>query len=209
MQRRPGQERRSDLINATILEIGAAKSLDVTTSQIAKRAGVSSGLAFHYFKDKDSLFLAAMREVLSSFSRDVSVVGKTAKTPQDRLNAIAVACFGASSLDRNTMSAWIVFYALALKSDRARRLLSVYQRRLHSNLVYNLRPLIGEQAEASARRIAGLIDGLYLRYALEDRKYHALDGASEVMHAIKIECLEHSELHRSRSGAHPSSPEID
>lgn len=188
MQRRPERERRADLINATILEIGAARSLDVTTVQIAKRAGVSSGLAFHYFKDKDSLFLAAMRAILSSYSDDVSRMMKSAQSPQDRLTAIAKACFGASSLDRNTMSAWVVFYALALKSSRAKRLLNVYQRRLHSNLVHNLRPLIGAQADPAARRIAGLIDGLYLRCALESHAVVAFDGAAEVLQAIEAEC---------------------
>ena len=37
--------RRSALVKATIAEIGEAQSLDVTVSQIAKRAGMSSALA--------------------------------------------------------------------------------------------------------------------------------------------------------------------
>ncbi|MDG1319155.1 MAG: TetR family transcriptional regulator, partial [Paracoccaceae bacterium] len=41
--------RRAALVKATIAEIGEAGTLDVTVSQIAKRAGMSSGLAHHYF----------------------------------------------------------------------------------------------------------------------------------------------------------------
>ena len=41
--------RRDALVKATIAEIGAAQSLDVTVGQIARRAGMSSALAHHYF----------------------------------------------------------------------------------------------------------------------------------------------------------------
>ena len=40
--------RRAALVKATIAEVGAAASLDVTVSQIAKRAGMSSARARHY-----------------------------------------------------------------------------------------------------------------------------------------------------------------
>ena len=55
--------RRAALIKATITEIGKAGSLDITVSQIAKQAGMSSALAHHYFGSKDEIFLAAMRHV--------------------------------------------------------------------------------------------------------------------------------------------------
>ena len=57
--------RRKALINATIAEIGQAGSLDVTVGQIARRAGMSSGLAHHYFGGKDQILLAAMRHAPS------------------------------------------------------------------------------------------------------------------------------------------------
>jgi TetR/AcrR family transcriptional repressor of bet genes len=63
--------RREELVQATIHEIGAAGSLDVTVGQIAKRAGVSPALAFHYFGGKDRLFLAAMRAILSVYGAEV------------------------------------------------------------------------------------------------------------------------------------------
>ena len=41
--------RKAALVKATIVEIGRTGSLDVTVSQIAKRAGMSPALAHHYF----------------------------------------------------------------------------------------------------------------------------------------------------------------
>ena len=60
--------RKAALVKATITEIGRAGSLDVTVSQIAKRAGMSSALAHHYFGSKERIFLAAMRHILSRYS---------------------------------------------------------------------------------------------------------------------------------------------
>ena len=57
--------RRAALVKATIDEIGAVGNLDVTVSNIAKRAGMSSALAHHYFGGKDQIFLAAMRHTLA------------------------------------------------------------------------------------------------------------------------------------------------
>ena len=63
--------RKAALVNATITEIGRVGSLDVTVSQIAKRAGMSSALAHHYFGSKDDIFLAAMRHVLTLYGAEV------------------------------------------------------------------------------------------------------------------------------------------
>jgi TetR/AcrR family transcriptional repressor of bet genes len=58
--------RREALVKATIAEIGAMGSLDVTVSKIAKRAGMSPALAHHYFGSKDRILLAAMQHILTT-----------------------------------------------------------------------------------------------------------------------------------------------
>ena len=63
--------RRAALVKATIAEIGDAGSLDVTVSRIAKRAGMSSALAHHYFGGKDQIFEAAMRHILRDYGQAV------------------------------------------------------------------------------------------------------------------------------------------
>lgn len=185
MARKPEEERRADLIAATIHEIAAAGSLNVTTSQIAKRAGVSPGLAFHYFEDKEGLFLAAMRSVLTAYSTDVKTAYRTAASPNERLEAIAKASFGMTSARKTAIAAWVNFYVLALQSEPARKLLAIYHRRLSSNLIYALKPKAGAAAPAIANRIAGLIDGLYLRHALNTTS--DTDLAKHVVHAIEAE----------------------
>lgn len=179
--------RRAALVKATIDEIGEAGSLDVTVSNIAKRAGMSSALAHHYFGGKDQIFMAAMRHTLTVYGAEVRGALAMAKGPQARAEAIIRAGFTTSNFRREVISAWLNFYVLAQSSAAAQRLLSIYQRRLHSNLVYNLRPLIGSHATSAAHRIAGLIDGLYLREGLARQSDTSTDAAEHVLALLRYE----------------------
>ena len=157
--------RRAALVEAAIAEIGAEGSLDVTVTKIARRAGVSSGLAHHYFGGKDDLFLAAMAHILAGFRSEVLVELKKAETPRARIDALVKASFAPSCFEPQTVAAWLNFYVMAQTSPRAARLLHVYHARLRSNLRFALRPLT-DRPDTLAETLGALIDGHYLRQAL-------------------------------------------
>ncbi|MFZ1726522.1 MAG: transcriptional regulator BetI [Albidovulum sp.] len=159
--------RRAALVKATISEIGRAGSLDVTVSQIAKRAGMSSALAHHYFGSKEQIFLAAMRHILTLYGAEIRGALAAAEGPRGRLTAIVRASFGPGSFRREVIGAWLNFYVLAQTVPAARRLLGIYQGRLQSNLLHALRPLIGERAAPVAQGLGAMIDGVYIREALK------------------------------------------
>ena len=79
--------RRRALIDATISAIGARGSLDVTMSEIAGRAGVSSALAHHYFGAKDELLQATMRHILAELALDARAALGAASSPRERVLA--------------------------------------------------------------------------------------------------------------------------
>lgn len=170
--------RRRALIDAAILAIGERGSLDVTMSEIASRAGVSPALAHHYFGAKDALLFATMRHILSELGRDLSTAVE-GREGAARLHAIISVNFSAKQFRPEIIAAWLAFYVEAQRSASLRRLLRVYARRLHSNLVFALKPLMPRQeAERTAEGIAALIDGLYIRRALKDGPP---DAASAIM----------------------------
>ncbi|SHK06013.1 transcriptional regulator, TetR family [Shimia gijangensis] len=158
-------KRRAALVDAAIVEIGKAGSLDVTVAQIARRAGMSSGLAHHYFGGKEQMLLAAMRHILGVFTEQVRIGFLSAKTPRERLEALIRANFADHVFDRKKTSAWLSFYAMAQANEDAARLMQIYQRRLQSNLLFDLRHLVANP-EAVAAALGALIDGAYLRAAL-------------------------------------------
>ena len=122
--------RKAALVKATIVEIGRAGSLDVTVSQIAKRAGMSSALAHHYFGSKEEIFLAAMRHILSLYGAEVRGAMHLASGPEERLRAILAASFSAANFRREAIGAWLNFWVLAQSVPEAKRLVAVYQGRL-------------------------------------------------------------------------------
>ncbi len=172
--------RRDAIVKATIAELGAKKSLDVTVSQIAKRAGMSSALAHHYFGGKDQIFLAAMRRILSDFGAEARDELKAA-VPNERAQAIIRSCFAPSCFTPDVIAAWMTFYVLAQTNDDALRLWQIYQSRIRSNLIFALRPMLADPVEAAENMIA-LIDGLYIRAALSAPEEPQL----AVNHAIRV-----------------------
>lgn len=158
--------RRAALVQATIAEIGAAGSLDVTVGQIAKRAGMSTALAHHYFGGKNQIFLAAMRQILRDFGVEVVAGLRAARTPRARAEALIAASFAPSCFAPATVSAWMTLYAQATTHPQTHRLLNLYQRRLRSNFTHALRPLSCDPRR-DAEMLGALIDGLYLRAGLD------------------------------------------
>ena len=179
--------RREALVKATITEIGAQGSLDVTVSQIAKRAGMSSALAHHYFGSKEQIFIAAMRHTLSLYGAGVRGALAMAQGPRGRIEAVIRAGFSTTNFRREVVAAWLNFYVLAQTNAEARALLLIYQNRMRSNLVHDLRQLVGDRAEGAAERIAGLIDGLYLREALGREIPSGEDATRQVLEALDLE----------------------
>lgn len=180
-----GQEpiRRKALVAATVAEIGARGSLDVTVGQIARRAGMSSALAHHYFGGKTDIFLAAMRHILSEYAAEVRAA-LAAAAPGRRLEAVIEANFAKSCFEPATVSAWLSFYGLAQSQPDARRLLSMYHARLRSNLRHALRERC-DAPELVADQIGALIDGVYLRAALSRTGVEgAADEVIQAAHAL-------------------------
>ena len=187
--------RRHALVLAAITEVGRAGSLDVTVSQIAARAGVSSALAHHYFGSKEQIFLAAMRHILAEFRASARRGVAGTDDPQARIKAIIAASFAPNQFERDVVAAWLTFYVQAQKSPQAARLLRVYAHRLDSNLVFELRKLVpGEAARRIAQGLASLIDGLYIRCALQESAPEPAEAKALVDDYLDM-CLE-----RERAG---------
>jgi TetR/AcrR family transcriptional repressor of bet genes len=184
--------RRRALIDATISAIGERGALDVTMSQIAGRAGVSSALAHHYFGAKDELLQATMRHLLSELGADLKAALRRTNTPRERVSAVIAVNFSTHQFRPDTVAAWLAFYVETQKSPAVRRLLIVYARRLHSNLMSGLGALLPRaEAIATAETIAAMIDGFYIRRALKDGPADAASAIAllEDYVATKLGCL--------------------
>lgn len=184
--------RRKALIDATISAIGERGSLDVTMSEIAGRAGVSSALAHHYFGAKDELLQATMRHLLSELGADLRAALPAATSPRERVLAVIAVNFSDKQFRSETIAAWLAFYVEAQKSTALRRLLRVYARRLHSNLMSGLcAAMPRNEADRVAEAIAALIDGFYIRRALKDGAPNAASAIAVIEDYLETKLHQH------------------
>ena len=159
--------RRQALLNAALKTIGVHGSLSVTMSEIARNAGVSAALAHHYFGSKDRLMIETIRSLLRRLRADVVEALRASASPRDRLSAVVRVSFHADQFSTETIAAWLAFYVEAQRSDEMRRLLTVYARRLRSDLLSALKMLCpAPEAIRIAEGTAAMIDGLYIRQGL-------------------------------------------
>jgi TetR/AcrR family transcriptional repressor of bet genes len=160
--------RRKALVDAALKTIGHHGSLTVTMSAIAREAGVSAALAHHYFGSKDQLLIETIRSLLRQLRADAGAALRAAKTPRERISAVVRISFQADQFAPEVVAAWLAFYSEAQRSEEVRRLLVLYARRLHSNLMSGLKALCGpEDAGRIADGAAAMIDGLYIRQSLK------------------------------------------
>jgi TetR/AcrR family transcriptional repressor of bet genes len=161
--------RRSQLIAATLEALDQVGMGDASIAYIARIAGVSNGIISHYFRDKNGLLDATMRHLMKALSDGVRE--RRASIPEDQtrehLRAIIEGNFDDSQVNGPAMKTWLAFWATSMHQPALRRLQRVNDLRLYSNLCGQFRRVLPqEQARSSARGLAALIDGLWLRGAL-------------------------------------------
>jgi AcrR family transcriptional regulator len=72
-------------------EVFARKGKAAKMSDVASWAGVSPGLAYHYFPSKDAIFLALVRQLVRPADELLAIVQRIPGTPRDRLKRIVTA----------------------------------------------------------------------------------------------------------------------
>ncbi|MEH2920897.1 transcriptional regulator BetI [Samsonia erythrinae] len=176
--------RRQQLIEATLAAINDVGMHDASIAQIARRAGVSNGIISHYFRDKNGLLEATMRYLIRHLGQAVKSRLQSLEdpSPRARLRAIVQGNFDESQTNSAAMKTWLAFWASSLHSPKLHRLQQVNNRRLYSNLCVEFsRCLPKARARIAAKGVAGLIDGLWLRSALND-------GVFDREEALSIAC---------------------
>jgi TetR/AcrR family transcriptional repressor of bet genes len=95
--------------------------------------------------------------------------------------------FSTHQFRAETVAAWLAFYVEAQKSPPMRRLLIVYARRLHSNLMSGLSAFLPRiEAIDTAETIAAMIDGFYIRRALKDGPADAVSAERLVEDYVEL-----------------------
>ncbi|MAG29494.1 MAG: hypothetical protein CL908_01215 [Deltaproteobacteria bacterium] len=84
--RRPGEQRRHELINAAIDVFGEAGFAGARIDEVARRVGIRRPSVLYHFPDKQALYSASIEDVVVDIWQRIR---STEQVPGDRLEAIA------------------------------------------------------------------------------------------------------------------------
>lgn len=161
--------RKPQLIDATLKAIDAVGLSHANVAMISRYAGVTPAIINHYFGGKAGLLDATMRHIISLLSDAVRT--RLANADQDdviaRVLAVVDGNFCEQQVESKVVKTWLTFWAQAMHEPTLYRLQHVNEQRLLSALRRELKvALPHEQAAFVAQGIAALIDGIWLRGAL-------------------------------------------
>lgn len=161
--------RRPQLVEATMSVIDEVGLSGASVALISRKAGVSPGIINHYFGGKHGLLEETMRSVLRQLSEASIAYLKEVHTDNvtARIKAIVAANFDSYQVESKVVKTWLAFWAQSMHDPALYRLQRVNEKRLLSHLRRELkRVLPAEDVAFVAQGIAALIDGIWLRGAL-------------------------------------------
>lgn len=163
--------RREGLIRATLQVVAEKGMQNATIADICSAAGVSRGLANHYFESKDHLLECAFRAMFAGLDA-VSSEAEAAETrPTRKLLAITYATFSNDFFNPTARAANLSFWSASLTSPS----LSAINREVYAGYHQHAARLFADaatgraialDAHQAAVSLIGMIDGLWLGLAL-------------------------------------------
>lgn len=138
------EERRAQLIEATLSTIAECGFSRTTLTEVARRAGLSHGLVLFHFETKDKLFVEALDYLSEEYRNNwQSALAASGPTPEERLAALVEADFSPQVCQPSRLYAWCAYWG----ESQSRPL---YQERCGANDEHYNRTLEGICAEMNA-----------------------------------------------------------
>lgn len=177
-RRKKSHNRRLDLIAAGIRCLGEGGLSNFTIDKICKQANVSRGLINHHFKSKDDLLLC----IYDSMTLYLVETDETLN-PEENVLAVIDKSFNSDSFEKSNLRAWLAVWGEVATHAKLRQLhvtrYRIYRQKISSAIrdIANARRL-DIDANAIARQLIALIDGLWLEYCLHSDGF-SLEAASK------------------------------
>ncbi len=108
------EERRLQLIDATIAVIAENGFARTTLGEVARRAGLSHGLANFHFESKDKLLAATLEHLSDEYRANwQAALAMAGPHPADRIAALIYADFAPAICTADRLAAWCAFWGEA------------------------------------------------------------------------------------------------
>jgi TetR/AcrR family transcriptional regulator, transcriptional repressor of bet genes len=106
----PPEERRGQLILATIRCVADRGLADTTIATVAQEAGLSQGIVNLHFRSKDGLLTETLRYLADEYRTACEAAAAAAESPVDGLLATVELDFRRSICSRDKLAVWFAFW---------------------------------------------------------------------------------------------------
>jgi TetR/AcrR family transcriptional repressor of bet genes len=166
-------QRRRDLIRATVAVIARHGYAGTTVSRVAQKAGVSVGLVNFHFHSKERLVRETFRHLSAEYDlvwrRNLAAV---ADEPRARLDVMIHTYFDPQVFTREKLPVWFTFWSDAELRDRYRVAALRVERRYLSEVEAEIARLLGDGRDSGplagkiTAALSAMIDGFWLQFML-------------------------------------------
>jgi TetR/AcrR family transcriptional repressor of bet genes len=187
----PRDDRRAQLIEATIQVIAAKGYARSTMSDVAGRAGLSHGLVNFHFQSKENLLLETLLYLAAEYTANwQAAVAGAGSDPADQLLALLMADFHPAICTPDRLSAWSAFWGEAasrpIYQDRCGDFDAAYDAFIENlcaqmNAVYGYRG----QPKRVARILRVTIQGVWLDLMSDPNAYSMAEARATVLTATQ------------------------
>jgi AcrR family transcriptional regulator len=175
-KRAPENERRRELIEATLECISELGIQATTVRAVAARAGVTNGLIRHHFESKANLIIEAYRRTMELITASsIEILDAREGTPHQRLLQFIKATLDGQASDHRMLSLWATF----ISQSRIDPMITAVRDESYANLRQATEPLLAEVFAAEGREFTSLeieraaicvhaiLDGIWIEACLD------------------------------------------
>ncbi len=177
MARRRVEVRREEILDAAAAEVVRRGFAQTRVADIAAELGISPGLVFYHFGNKEQLFAEAFKHALE---RDAELLDKTVAAASDPADAISrILSISSPRASAPTWTAWVDAWAESLREPAMRNIMakldSRWKKVLADQIELGTTQGIFSCADPrrSAVRIAGFLDGMAVQLLVHRSLTHS------------------------------------
>lgn len=179
--------RRSQLTRAAYRVVGKKGYYDFTIRDIAREAGLSTGLVHYYFKNKEALLLNLLKEINKNMTVLLNKAITTSDDPREKLHIFMKQAFDIVNSERDYFYIIIDFWTQVNKNERMRRanikLFRSYRDEISKILQEGIAKGVFVEMDVhyTATLIISIIQGMIVQFVIDRDAFSYDDYSATVM----------------------------
>ena len=175
----PKEERRLQLIKATIRTVARYGLSDVTIATVAKEAQLSQGIINLHFQSKDRLLVETLRYVAEEYRQTWDkALEATGDEAAEKVARLIEVDFQPKVCDRNKLAVWFAFWGESKSRPTYRKICADHDRQYQEMMTGLCAEIIRQgqysniDAETVAKGMSAMSEGLWLDLLVSPESMH-------------------------------------